>query len=112
MQNPGPGGWGFLFESDRQDSSRIASDVDLQFDGRGSRMISFTRERRISPALSRVALVSSRDLFAWNVACGLPGDPLQFGKVDYRAVAEVDVAGGILGQGDDVAYRVGRTDRA
>jgi len=32
---PSPSGWGFRFESDRQDSSQIASDVDLQFPAPG-----------------------------------------------------------------------------
>jgi len=42
---------------------------------------------------------------------GLPGDSFNLCEIDRRAVVEFDLAGGILGQGDDVVRRVGRDDR-
>jgi hypothetical protein len=41
---------------------------------------------------------------------GLPGDPLDFAKIDRGAVAQVDVARCIGGHGKDVVRRIGRSN--
>jgi hypothetical protein len=77
LQNPSPSGWGFRFERDRQDSSQIASDVDLQIPalGReddlldeGTQNLACFQPRCLRISLQR--LVQSTDLF-WIEGCHL-----------------------------------------